>query len=159
MAPYSELRPIRRDAARAFVVEHHRHSEPPVSWLFGVGLYIDDELRAVGMAGRPIARALDDGRTVEITRICTLGDRNAASRVYGSLCRPAKALGYRRAVTYTLAEEVGSSVLAAGFRRDGTVRGRPHIHSDGPRALDLLRLWEPPKMPTGPKVRWIRDPL
>lgn len=111
----ADLVPLHRDQARAFVTEHHRHSLPPVSWKFGVGLAVNDTLVGVGIAGRPVARALDDGYTIEVTRVCTLGDRNANSRIYGALLRAAKALGYTKAVTYTLASESGASARAVGF--------------------------------------------
>ena len=155
-----ELVPIALRDARRFIAEHHRHNAAPRGWLFGVSLVRDGELRAVGVAGRPTARALQDGLTVEITRVCTVGDRNAASRLYGALCRAAAALGYRRAVTYTLASEAGSSLLAAGFAADAGVPGRAHKHETGiaagPRALDLLQLFDDAKMPLEDKVRWSR---
>lgn len=151
------LVPLTRSAARRFIADHHRHNEPPVGWLFGVGLQRDGELRAVGCAGRPVARGLADGRTVEITRVCTLGDRNAASRIYGALCRAAAALGYDRAITYSLASESGSSIRAAGFVEEARIAGHAGwTHTAGPRAGDQPRLWEAAKMPTGPKVRWTK---
>jgi len=159
-----ELRPITLREARAFIAAHHRHNEPPHGWLYGVALYAGGELRAVGVAGRPVARALQDGLTVELTRVCTLGDRNAASRLYGSLCRAAAALGYRRAITYTLESEPGSSVLAAGFRRAAAVEQRSLERTAhrtgiaaGPRALERPRLWEPAAHPLEAKVRWERE--
>lgn len=111
-----ELVPVKRDVARAFIREHHRHSRPPVGDVIRVGL-VDaaGELVAVAIAGRPVARCLDDGTTLEALRVCTLGQPNACSRLYGALARAAKALGYRRMVTYTLASEPGSSLLAVGF--------------------------------------------
>jgi hypothetical protein len=86
-----ELAPITRDGARAFVAAHHRHSRPPTGWLFGVALMDAGAVVAVGMAGRPTARHLADGLTVEITRVC-IGTPNAASRIYGGAAR---ALGAR----------------------------------------------------------------
>jgi hypothetical protein len=110
------LRPISLKRARAFVADFHRHNVPPQGWKFGVALAdADGQEVAVGIAGRPIARHLDDGLTLEITRICTLGDRNACSRLYGALTRAGQALGYSRFITYTLATEPGSSPRAAGF--------------------------------------------
>mgnify|MGYP001575998886 FL=1 len=109
------LRPVGLREARQFVAAHHRHNVAPRGWKFGVGLHLDGSLVAVGIAGRPVSRALDDGYTIEITRVCTLGQPNAGSRLYGALCRAATALGYQRAVTYNLASESGSSLRAAGF--------------------------------------------
>ena len=63
----------------------------------------------------PYRRHLDDGRTLEVTRCCTDGAKNAASMLYGAAWRATKALGYRRLITYTLAEEPGTSLRAAGW--------------------------------------------
>ena len=151
-----ELRPVTFQVARRFVAEHHRHAGPPQGWLFGVGLYRADDLIAVGIAGRPVARGADDGRTVEITRVCTLGDANACSTLYGALCRAAKALGYRRAITYTLATEPGSSPAAAGFVRDGDVSARPSWASASFARYDH-DLFGNPRRDPGPKTRWVRE--
>ena len=124
---------------------------------------MDGNLVGVAVAGRPVARGLQDGRTVEITRVCldptspaTISD-NAASRLYGALCRAASALGYRRAVSYTLEDEIGTSLRAAGFQAEALTAGGEHVHSDGPRALDKLTLFHAPRMPTGRKRRWTRE--
>ena len=91
------LVPITRKEAREFVARHHRHSQPHVTERFQVGLTNGAGLVGVAVAGLPSARLLCDGATIEITRLCTLGDRNAASMLYGAMLRAAKALGYRRA--------------------------------------------------------------
>lgn len=143
--------------ARAFVAAHHRHNEPPRGHKFSIGFAVDNELRGVVIASRPVARGLDDGRTVELIRVTTLGDRNACSRLYGAACRAAAAMGYLRAVTYTLDTEDGASVKAAGFTRDGETAGGDWTPMPGlTRSAEKLRLFDAPKMPTGPKVRWVR---
>jgi hypothetical protein len=60
-----------------------------------------------------------DGVTVEITRLCTNGTRNAYSFLYGAATRAAFALGYQRIGTYTLPEEGGASLRAAGWKLIG----------------------------------------
>lgn len=150
-----DLRPVTRDEARAFVAAHHRHSGAPVSWRFGVGLDLGGELVGVAIAGRPVARMLDDGRTLEITRVCTLGDRNAASRLYGAVCRAGAALGYRRAVTYTLATEPGSSLRASGFVAVAAVPPRDTWASPS-RPRYERDLWGAATVPTAARVRWER---
>jgi hypothetical protein len=67
------------------------------------------------MVGRPVARAFDDGLTAEVNRTCTDGTANANSALYGACWRIASAMGYRRLVTYTQADESGSSLTAAGW--------------------------------------------
>lgn len=149
------LRPITRTEGRAFVVQHHRHSQPPVGWLFGVGLEKDGRLVGVAMASRPVAAALQDGRTVEVTRVATDGTPNACSRLYGAVLRAAAALGYTRAVTYTLATEPGSSPAAVGFRRAASRVRSDTWHSPG-RPKPAATLWGERVLPDQPRVRWER---
>ena len=66
----------------------------------------------VATAGRPVARAFDDGYTLEVNRTCTDGTRNANSMLYGAIWRAGKAMGYRRCITYTQADETGASLRA-----------------------------------------------
>lgn len=108
--------PITLKAAREFIGAQHRHNKPPVGWKFGCGLMLGASLVGVATAGRPVARAFDDGLTIEVNRTCTDGTRNANSMLYGAIWRAAKALGYLRCITYTQADEYGASVRAAGFR-------------------------------------------
>ena len=69
------------------------------------------------MAGRPVARAFDDGFTLEVNRTCTLGGKNANSMLYGAVWRCGKAMGYTRVLTYTQADETGASLRAVGWVR------------------------------------------
>lgn len=118
---------------------------------------VEPRMIGVVVAGRPVARGADDGRTIELLRLTTTGDRNACSRLYGAACRAATAMGYRRAITYTLAEEPGSSLRASMFVEDARLEARGDwAHTAGPRSADKLTLFDPPKMPTGAKIRWVR---
>lgn len=137
------------------MAEHHRHNVPPRGWLFGVALERAGTVVAVGIAGRPLARALDDGLTLEVLRCCTLGDRNAASQLYGALCRAGAALGYRRAITYTLESEPGSSVRAAGFGSPEVLPERTTWASAGRARYDAT-LWGEATLPGERRVRWER---
>lgn len=110
-----EVRPITFKAACEFVERLHRHNKPPRGHKFSVALHSDGALVGVAMAGRPVARAFDDGLTLEINRTCTDGTSNANSMLYGACRRAAWAMGYKRIITYTQAEESGSSLHAAGF--------------------------------------------
>ena len=69
----------------------------------------------MAIAGRPVSRRLDDGLTLEITRVCTLGDKNACSQLYGAICRIAREMGYKKVITYILASEPGTSLIASNF--------------------------------------------
>lgn len=130
------LIPLSQRLARDFVRMHHRHNRPPVGDIFRVGLAEDGVLVAVGIAGRPVARMADDGRTVEITRVCTQGHANACSRLYGALCRAAAALGYERAITYTREDEPGTSPKAAGFAPAGETVAQEWSRPSRPRRRD-----------------------
>lgn len=110
-----EIRPVTFKAACSFVSRLHRHNKAPRGHKFSVALYQADEMVGVAMAGRPIARAFDDGLTLEVNRTCTDGTENANSMLYGACWRAGKAMGYRRLITYTQADESGASLKAAGF--------------------------------------------
>lgn len=112
-----EARPITFRQASAFVSKFHRHHRPPQGCKFCVSAYANGSIIGVAQCGRPIARVYDDGVTLEISRTCTDGTPNANSFLYGRCRTIAKAMGYRRIVTYTQADESGSSLRAAGFVR------------------------------------------
>lgn len=109
------LKPISFRTACAFVAEHHRHHRPPQGCKFSLGAFAGDELLGVVIVGRPVARNLDDGWTAEVTRLCTKGDRNVASFLYGAARRVCQAMGYRKVLTYILADEPGTTLRAAGW--------------------------------------------
>nr|WP_236652145.1 XF1762 family protein [Streptacidiphilus neutrinimicus] len=100
--------------------------------------------------GRPVARHLDDGQTLEVTRTCSDGVRNANSLLLGAAWRAARALGYTRLVTYTQAEESGASLRAAGWRVVARRPPRPGWHTPSrPREVSgsehvARTLWEAP---------------
>jgi hypothetical protein len=105
-----------RDAAR-FVAMWHRHHGPPRGMKFALGVADDnDRLVGVALVGRPVARRFDDGLTLEVNRTATDGTRNSNSMLYGAAWRAAKALGYRRLITYTQAGETGASLRATGWQ-------------------------------------------
>lgn len=120
-----EVAPIQLKEANDFLRHHHRHSRPVRGWKFGMAL--QDHLSLVGVAvvGRPVARKLDDGQTLEVTRLCVLGGEvhNLASRLLGACGRAAKEMGYSRLITYTHADESGASLRAAGYEAVATTRG------------------------------------
>lgn len=108
--------PLTFRAAAAFVAQYHRHNKPPRGCKFCLGVCTDDgALVGVAMVGRPVARSFDDGLTAEVNRTCTDGTPNANSALYGASWRVAAAMGYRRMVTYTQADESGGSLTAAGW--------------------------------------------
>lgn len=131
--------------ARAFVEANHRHHAAPQGGLFAIGASDGDAIVGVAIVGRPVARFLQDGWTAEVTRLCTDGTRNACSMLYAACWRAARAMGYRRLVTYTLATEDGASLRAAGWICVGEVTGRSWHRKARPRV---------DKHPTQMKLRW-----
>lgn len=140
-----ELVPITISDAKAYVDEHHRHHGSPVGGLFAVAVATEGAVCGVAIVGRPVARGASDGWTAEVTRCCTNGSKNACSKLYGACWRAARALGYRRLITYTLATEPGASLRAAGWRIVGEVRARSWHTKSRPRV---------DKHPTQAKFRW-----
>ena len=106
MQPALQFAPITLRTARQFVLDNHRHHLPPRGHKFSLALQ-DDAGKVVGVAiaVRPIARELDDGWTMEVTRCCTTGAKNACSMLYNAARRIAREMGYRKITTYTLASE------------------------------------------------------
>lgn len=158
-----EIVPTTLEEANHFVEVHHRHRGPVAGAKFciavagrheigdtrpggaGYGMHTDC-VHGVLIAGRPVARHLDNGWTLEVNRCCTDGTRNACSILYASAWRAARALGYTKLITYTLASEPGASLRAAGFRIAGEVKGRSWSCPSRPRVdtapdQDKLR-WE-----------------
>jgi len=111
------LRPIKQGDAFEFIRLHHRHHGVPVGALWWDAVQ-DDAGTVVGVSivGRPVARQLDDGLTVEVTRLCVLDDQpNACSMLYGAARAVAIRRGYRRGLTYILDSEDGGSLRASGW--------------------------------------------
>lgn len=139
------LCPMPQDEAFAFVAAHHRHHNPPVGALFCIGATDGESVVGVVIVGRPVARHLQDGWTAEVTRLATDGTKNACSMLYGAAWRAARAIGYRRVVTYTLPEEGGASLRAANWKCIGEAGGGSWSSKSRPRV---------DKHPTQTKLRW-----
>jgi hypothetical protein len=142
-----KLQPISQREAFRFIALHHRHHDPPRGFKFAIGL--NDRASVIGVitVGRPVARHLDDTWTAEVTRCCVLdGHKNAASKLYAAAWRAARAMGYERLLTYTLASEPGTSLRAAGWRIIGETAGGSWSRPSRPRVdthpLGQKILWE-----------------
>lgn len=130
--------------ANVFVREYHRHHGPVVSGLFAVAAAESQRVVAVAIVGRPVARLAQDGWTAEVTRLASDGTANACSLLYAACWRAARALGWRRLITYTLASESGASLRAAGWRVVGQVTARQWSCPSRPRVEN----------PRQAKLRW-----
>jgi hypothetical protein len=137
--------PMTLREARAYVTEHHRHHRAPQGGLFAIGASDGEIVVGVVIVGMPIARMLADGWTCEVTRLASDGSKNVCSMLYRAAWRAARAMGYRRLVTYILDTEPGTSLKAAGFVCIGTTDGGSWSRVGRPR-VDLH--------PTQAKLRW-----
>jgi L-amino acid N-acyltransferase YncA len=140
--------PITLREANAFVAQHHRHHDPARGCICVLACSEGDVVRGVAIVSRPVARHLQDGFTAEVVRLCTDGARNACSLLYGAAWRACRALGYRRLVTYTLPEEGGASLRAAGWKCIGEAGGGSWSSPSRPRVdthpLQVKLRWEAP---------------
>ncbi len=116
--------PVSLKTANAFVNEHHRHHKGVTGHKFSIGCEADGRLVGVAIMGRPVSRYLDDGLTLEVNRLCTTGEKNACSMLYAAAARAARAMGYRKIITYTLDTEPGTSLRAAGWVCAGPAGGK-----------------------------------
>lgn len=137
--------PITFKTACEFVNQNHRHHIASQGCKFCIGLDNEGELVGVAICGRPVSRRLDDGYTLEITRLCTNGIYNGCSKLYGVCVRIAKQMGYRKVITYILESENGASLKASNFVCEGQAGG---THWTGARNRQQ-------KIPNELKTRWV----
>ena len=135
------------DEANAFVKRLHRHHKPVIGHLFSIGCANGSGIVGVAIIGRPVSRMRDDGKTAEVTRLCTDGTPNSCSFLYGAAARAAFSLGFKRIGTYILATEPGTSLAGAGWRLIGETAGGSWSRDERPR-ID--------KHPTEPKFLFER---
>ena len=139
--------PITFKTACDFISKHHRHHKPTVGCKFCIGVISKEKLVGVAVCGRPVSRYLDNGEICEINRLCTDGTYNACSMLYGACCRVAKAMGYKRIITYILESENGASLKASNFICGGKAGG---THWTGKRNRGQ-------NIPNEMKTIWYRD--
>jgi hypothetical protein len=142
-----EVVPCELRDARAFIEQYHRHHDPPKGHKFSVAVADPTrEVRGVAITGRPTARMFQNGWTLEVVRLATDGYPNACSMLYATSWRAVRAMGYRRLVTYTLPEEGGVSLQAAGWRCLGEAGGGSWSRKERPRVdhhpTQIKMLWE-----------------
>ena len=142
-----KIAPITFKAASAYINEHHRHHKASIGCKFCISVRDDSgQIHGVAVCGRPVSRHLDDGTTLEINRVCTDGERNVCSMLYSACCRIAKAMGYKKVITYILESENGASLKASNFICEGEAGG---THWTGSRNRGQ-------NIPAEMKKRWVR---
>lgn len=143
-----ELTPITLREANAFVQQHHRHHKASRGHKFSIGVKSGENLVGVAICGRPVSRKLDDGKTLEVNRLCTDGTANACSILYGAAYRAAVAMGYTKVITYILESEPGTSLKAAGYINEGRAGGLEWNGRSTPKSKD--------QYPHEMKQRWTK---
>lgn len=112
------------------------------------------------VVGRPVAQQFDPTAVFEVTRLAIGPDapQYAASRLLGAARRAALAMGFRRGISYTRADERGSCYIASGWWVTARVAGRawntgnkrtrwlPGVYEPTTEIVDRMR-WE-----TGPEA-------
>jgi len=143
--------PIGIKEANAFVKRHHRHHAPVLIARFAIGVAHDGVLVGVAIVGNPLARALMDGYTAEVVRVCVTDEapKGACSFLYARCWRIWQQMGGKRLITYALQSEGGASLRGAGWAQEALLDGRSG--------------WDTPARPRinqpisqEPKVRWSR---
>lgn len=137
--------------ANAFIEAHHRHNKKVVGHKFSIGAIENNELIGVAIAGRPVARKLDDGLTLEVTRCCVNENapKNACSFLYRAVWRVWAAMGGQKVITYTLQSENGSSLRGADFKQ---VAVSPAWQEGKGWTTRGNRMWQP--VHSEGKIRW-----
>lgn len=155
--------PLELKEAQEYIHKYHRHHEPAHRDKFRIGCVDGGELVGVVQVGRPVSRYLDDGKTLEVLRLCTQGGQNVCSFLYSRAARVAKELGYTKIITYILDSENGASLKASGWKlEEYGVGGGSWNTPSRPRELEATQLSffpEKQKYPTGKKQRWAKDLL
>ena len=153
--------PVSLKQAQAFVDEHHRHHAHSQGDKYRVGAEIDGELVGIAQVGRPVGRYLDDGHTLEVIRLCTLGDKDVCSFLYSRCARIAKEMGYDKIITYILDTESGASLKASGWHLEkADAGGNSWNVPSRPREIVVSQtslFGEKEKYPINKKQRWAMD--
>jgi len=155
-----DIRPITLRFANFFILKFHRHHKPVTGAKYAIGIFCKycNEVCGVAICGRPVARKLDDGLTIEVNRLCVKdGIPNGCSKLYGACSRIAKEMGYKKIVTYILMSESGSSLKASGWNLEATNVGAKAWNSSGNRVrkseiTDLFGTYR--KYPVELKQKW-----
>lgn len=140
--------PMRIWEADQFVKLFHRHNKMSGNGKFAFGVMHNSELVGVAICGRPRSRHLDDGKTLEVYRVCTCGFPNAVSFLYSRSKRIGQLLGYSTFITYTLMAESGSSLRAINGRVTKEVMHKKqwNNHGNAKRSIQPVTIM--------PKLRW-----
>lgn len=147
--------------AQAYINQYHRHHEASHRDKFRIAASDGNNILGVIQVGRPVSRVLDNGKTLEVLRLCTQGDKDVCSFLYSRAARIAREMGYEKIITYILESESGISLKASGWELEAdNVGGRDWNVPSRPREVvtaQLSLLETKPKYPIGvKKQRWVK---
>lgn len=153
--------PLELKEAQEYINTYHRHHQASHRDKYRIGAMVNNQIVGVVQVGRPVARRLDDGKTLEVLRLCTNGQKDVCSFLYSRAARIAKELGYSKIITYILKSENGISLKASGWILEAdNVGGNNWNVPSRPRTIyeEQMSLFEQkPKYPINePKQRWIK---
>lgn len=143
-------KPISLQDANDYVNTFHRHHPAVYRDKYRIAAFDTTKCVIVGVVqvGRPVSRVLDDGKTLEVVRLCTDGTKNACSFLYSRAARIAKEMGYERIITYILESESGHSLKSSGWKFDHIAKGHKWSCPSRPRNT---------KAPECDKQMWVKD--
>lgn len=154
--------PMELKDAQNYINTYHRHHQAAHRDKFRIAAMEDGKIVGVVQVGRPVSRVLDDGKTLEVLRLCTNGTKDVCSFLYSRAARIGKEMGYSKIITYILESEPGTSLKASGWTLevDGVGGANWNVPSR-PReviASQLSLFPEKPKYPVNEKKqRWCKE--
>lgn len=158
-----KAKPIELKEAQSYINQYHRHHQAAHRDKFRIAAINDDDGKIIGViqVGRPVSRVLDNGKVLEVLRLCTNGDRNVCSFLYSRAARIAKEMGYDKIITYILESEDGTSLKASGWKLEADkVGGNDWNVPSRPReviATQMCLFEEKQKYPVNvKKQRWAK---
>lgn len=139
--------PLELKQANEFVDSLHRHHNSVHRDKFRIGCEVDGKLVGVVQLARPVSRVLDDGKTIEVVRLCTDGTKDVCSFLYSRAARISREMGYTKIITYILDSESGISLKACGWHKEADTNGHNWNCPSRPRNTAA---------PTCNKQRWCK---
>jgi hypothetical protein len=127
------VRPWTVKQGKPWVQRVHRHLPSINGAKWCVRAQRGGEVVGAALVG-PAARLLGQD-TLEVLRVAVLADQpHVCSLLYGACSRAARAMGAENLVTYTLLDEPGTSLKAAGWKYGGVTDGGEWNRPSRPRA-------------------------
>ncbi|MCP4549499.1 MAG: hypothetical protein GY835_23840 [bacterium] len=139
------LRPCTVKRAKRWVYDHHRHLKKLQGAMWAVAVYDGEELAGVAAVGHPARKLAEQGKLCVLRVAVAEGVPNACSMLLGACSRAARAMGATDLVTYTLQDEPGTSLRAAGWIDGGLTDGGEY---------DRPSRYRQPALFPEPKRRW-----